>query len=136
AAEAAGALTAAGRRALSREAYASARRLLVRALELEPTLKRRYLAARAAWRLADFATAALEMERVRAEAEAAGDAELEARALTALSDTGLKQRGDTERGAKLAERALELLPDGADVDAHFDALIARESVEGWIGSAT
>jgi hypothetical protein len=35
---------------------------LLRALELEPTLRRRYLAALAAWRLQDLQTVAVEME--------------------------------------------------------------------------
>ena len=37
-----------GKRALSRESNVSARKLLLRATELEPTLERRFLAARAA----------------------------------------------------------------------------------------
>ena len=49
--EAAAALEEAGRRALAREANRAARKLLLRAVELEPTLERRYQAARAAWRL-------------------------------------------------------------------------------------
>src|SRR5215207_5195979 len=60
---AAGALEKAGRRALAREANKSARRLLVRAVELEPTLQRRFLAARAARRIADLPAQAVEMER-------------------------------------------------------------------------
>ena len=52
--EAAEALTKAGRRALSRESFRSARKLLLRAVELAPTLERRYFAGRAAWRLADY----------------------------------------------------------------------------------
>src|SRR3954447_9329937 len=45
---AAAALEKAGRRALSRESYRSGRKLLRRAVELSPTLERRYLAGRAA----------------------------------------------------------------------------------------
>ena len=52
--DAADALTQAGRRALSREGFRSARKLLLRAVELAPTLERRYYAGRAAWRLADM----------------------------------------------------------------------------------
>ena len=52
--EAAEALTEAGLRAFAREANRSARQLFVRAVELEPTLRRRYLAARAADRLSDL----------------------------------------------------------------------------------
>src|SRR5207253_394926 len=55
---AADALAKAGRRALWRESYRTARKLLLRAVELEPTLARRYLAARAAWRLGELAAVA------------------------------------------------------------------------------
>src|SRR5881275_1637376 len=51
---AAKALESAGKRALSRESNLSARKLLLRSVELEPTLKRRFLAARAAWQLGDL----------------------------------------------------------------------------------
>ena len=71
--EAAAALEVAGRRALSREANRSGRKLLLRAVELEPTLQRRFQAARAAWRLADLPAVSREMERVAAEAAAAGE---------------------------------------------------------------
>ena len=64
AAEAAAALEQAGRRALAREANTVARRLLVRAVELESTLERRYLAARAAWRMTDIPTVSTEMLEV------------------------------------------------------------------------
>ena len=70
---AAGALEKAGRRALAQEANQAARRLLVRSVELEPTLQRRFLAARAARRIADLPAQAVEMERVFADATEAGD---------------------------------------------------------------
>src|SRR4029453_16274223 len=47
---AATALEGAGKRALNREAFQTARSQIARALEREPTLRRRYLAALAAWR--------------------------------------------------------------------------------------
>ena len=56
--EAAEALTGAGKRALAREEYKSARGKLLRAVELEPTLRRRYYAARAVWRLGDLTAVA------------------------------------------------------------------------------
>ena len=82
AADAAAALEHAGLRAHAREANRAARRLLVRAVELEPTLERRYLAARAAWRMTDIPTLSTEMEVVREAAHEAGDARIEGRALT------------------------------------------------------
>ncbi len=54
ASETAAVLESAGRRALAREANASARKLLLRSVELEPTLERRYNAARAAWKLSEL----------------------------------------------------------------------------------
>ncbi len=126
--EAAGALTAAGKRVLAREQYKSARRLLVRAVELEPTLKRRYHAARAVWRLGDLTAVAIEMEKVRAEAEREGDGPTEALALTALADAVLRQSGDTARAEQLIERALTLQESETDADAHFDSLFVRASI--------
>jgi predicted ATPase len=52
--ETAAALLKAAKRAIAREAYANARTLALRALELRPTLDARYAAARAAWRLQDW----------------------------------------------------------------------------------
>ena len=79
------ALHAAGKRALAHESNQSARKLLLRSLELEPTLERRYLAARAASQLGDLPTVRDEMTVVAAEAAAAGARDLQARALTALA---------------------------------------------------
>ncbi|MBA3433627.1 MAG: AAA family ATPase, partial [Actinobacteria bacterium] len=53
--ETADALVKAAKRAIAREAYSTARKLGLRALELRPTLEARYVAARAAWRLQDWA---------------------------------------------------------------------------------
>jgi predicted ATPase len=125
AAEAAAALTAAGKRAIAREAYRSARKLLVRAVELEPTLRRRYSAARAAWRLGDLAAVSVEMEKVRAEAEAENDLLTQALALTALGDATMRQSGDVTRAQELVDKALQLQGDKTDPDAHFDALVVR-----------
>ncbi|HEU0303737.1 MAG TPA: adenylate/guanylate cyclase domain-containing protein [Gaiellaceae bacterium] len=132
--EAAEVLTIAGKRALAREQYKSARKLLVRAVELEPTLRRRYYAGRAVWRMGDLTAVTLEMEKVRQEAQAAGEAHLEALALTALSDAVLKQSGDTERAQTLIDRALELQEAETDVDAHFDSLMVRVGIGVTRGS--
>ena len=87
--DAAAALEGAGRRALHREAFQTARKQLLRAVELEPTLRRRYLAAHAAWRLVDIPTVTDEMQRVESDAAAAGESRIQARALTALAETAL-----------------------------------------------
>jgi class 3 adenylate cyclase/tetratricopeptide (TPR) repeat protein len=132
--EAAAALEQAGRRALWREAFWSARKLLVRAVELGPTLERRYLVARAAWRLADFAAVAVEMERVREEAAAAGDHLLEGRALTGLAEVELNLHADAAAALARVDQALELLEPGGDVPL-FDALWARTHVLNWLGDS-
>ena len=102
AAEAAAALAAAGKRALSREANRAARRLLLRAVELEPTLERRYRAAVAAWRLDDLPAVAAEMEEVQRAAEQAGDDSIHGRALTALAEVALLRDADLPRARELA----------------------------------
>src|SRR5215210_5496674 len=65
AARAAQVLEQAGRRALSREAFRGARHLLLRSVELEPTLERRWFAARAAARMGDWLAVPPEMAAVR-----------------------------------------------------------------------
>ena len=131
--EAATALEAAGRRALSREAFKTARKLLRRSVELEPTLERRYLAARAAWRLADLPAVAAEMERVRAEAEEAGDRKLQGRALTALAEVTLFQHADVGRARDLSERSLAALGGVVHPPTWFEALMVRAQVDAWVG---
>ena len=132
AAETAVVLETAGRRALQREANRSARKLLRRAVELDATLERRFHAARAAWRLGDLPTVAVEMEAVRAAAAEAGDHTIEGRALTALADIALLRDADLPRGRELVERALGLLED-AGPEARFDALEQRAYIGWWLG---
>ena len=129
---AATALEKAGRRALAREANNSARRLLVRAVELEPTLQRRFLAARAARRIADLPAQAVEMERVFADATEAGDTRLQGLALTALADNALMRDADLPRGRELVEQALVLLEDGKPED-RYEALVMRARIGWWLG---
>jgi len=129
---AAAAVETAGRRALAREANSSARRLLVRAVELEPTLQRRFLAARAARRIADLPAQAVEMERVFADATDAGDKRLQGLALTALADNALMRDADLPRGRDLVEQALVLLEDGKPED-RYEALTMRARIGWWLG---
>ena len=131
-AETAAVLETAGRRALQRESNRSARKLLRRAGELEPTLERRFHSARAAWRLGDLPTVAVEMEAVREAASAGGDRILEGRALTALAEIALLRDADLPRGRELVERALVLLED-AGPQARFDALEQRSYISWWLG---
>jgi class 3 adenylate cyclase/tetratricopeptide (TPR) repeat protein len=124
-------LTHAGRRALSRESFGSARKLLVRAVELAPTLERRYFAARAAWRLGDMSAVIVEMEDVVAAAEAAGERQLQGRALTALAEAVLSQRADAAAARRLVEQAVEVLADEAP-DIRFEAFRAAGAVATWL----
>ncbi len=111
ASETAAVLESAGRRAMAREANASARKLLLRSVELEPTLERRYNAARAAWKLSNFAATYAEMEAVRADAAQAGNRRIEAWALIGLAESTLLRNADVESAAVLADMALDVVPE-------------------------
>jgi class 3 adenylate cyclase/tetratricopeptide (TPR) repeat protein len=129
---AAKALEAAGRRALSLESNQSARKLLLRAVELEPTLQRRFLAARAASQLGDLPVVRDEMSVVEEEAAAAGARDIQSRALTALSEAVAALDGEYGRAVELADKALEVVePD--DHEGRFTALDRRARIARWIG---
>jgi class 3 adenylate cyclase/tetratricopeptide (TPR) repeat protein len=130
--KAAAALEAAGIRALAREANRSGRHLLERAVELEPTLERRYQAARAAWRLDDIPAVSVEMERVRADAKQAGNRLIEGRALVALGEVTAFRDSDSPRARQLIEEGLALLgPD--DFIGRSDALRQLSTLARWEG---
>jgi predicted ATPase/class 3 adenylate cyclase len=129
---AAKALQAAGKRALARESNQSARKLLLRAFELEPTLERRYLAARAASQLGELLVVKDEMAIVADEAAAAGDRGLQARALTHLAENASSLDGELTRAAELADAALAAVED-EDHEGRFFALDRRARVARWIG---
>ncbi len=131
--EAATALEKAGRRAVAREANQAARRLFRRSVDLEPTLERRFQAARAAWRLDDLPTVAAEMEVVRTSAAEAGDRNVEGRASTVLAEVALLRDADLPHGRELVESALELLLNGEPED-RFHALTTRSRIEWWLGN--
>ena len=133
--ETAAALVKAAKRAIAREAYANARSLALRALELRPTLGARYIAARAAWRLQDWGAVQVEMAKVRDHAAQEGDRVYQALALTALGEASLKREGDAMRARELVDEALEILPPDSDAVAHFDALMARAFIGVWLGSS-
>jgi class 3 adenylate cyclase/tetratricopeptide (TPR) repeat protein len=132
AAEAAEALQLAGKRALSREALASARKLLLQALELEPNLDRRYLAAKAAWRMGDLPAVSIEMEQTVREAEAAGNRRVEGRALTALAHTILYRDADLARARELAQRAYGAVAGDDDIGS-YEALDMLSTIAWWEG---
>jgi len=129
--EAAAELNHAGRRALSRESFASARKLLVRAVELAPTLERRYFAARAAWRLGDWPAVIVEMEEVATAADELDERQLQGRALTALSEAVLNQRADATAARELVERAAKVLAEEAP-EIRFETFRAAAMVATWL----
>ena len=131
--EAAAALEEAGRRALAREANETGRRLLISALELEPTLERRYQAARAAWRLTDIPAVSIEMGRVLEEAREVGDRRLEGRALIALAEVAVYRDADPSAAQELAEQALSVLDEDDEMGRH-DALEKLTLVAWWEGN--
>jgi tetratricopeptide (TPR) repeat protein len=131
-AEAADVLERAGCRALAREANRTARRLLLRSIELEPSLARRFHAARAAWRLWELPAASDEMEEVRTQAETAGERTIEGLALTQLAEIVLNRHADVEQGRTLGLEALDLLA-GAPGDARSEALTLLSSIGWWEG---
>ena len=133
--EAAAALETAGRRSLAREANRSGRKQLLRALELEPTLERRFQAARAAWRLGDLPAVSREMERVRADAADEGDRWCQARALAALAEVALNRDADVDEANRLAALALDVA-DGNDYEPRFDALHVLNTGAWWRGRLT
>jgi class 3 adenylate cyclase/tetratricopeptide (TPR) repeat protein len=132
--ETAGALVKAAKRAIAREAYGTARKLGLRAIELRPTLWARYVAARAAWRLQDWASVQVEMEKVRDQARSEGERVVEALALTGLAEANLKRNGDAAGARVLVDEALRILAGENDPVAHFDALMARAVLSAWLGS--
>jgi class 3 adenylate cyclase/tetratricopeptide (TPR) repeat protein len=132
--ETAQALTQAGKRALSREAFRSARKLLLRAVELAPTLDRRYLAGRAAWRLADFPAVLVEMGDVAEDAARAGERRVQGRALTALAEAVLQHRADAVTARRLVGDAVEVLA-GEHPEIRFEPLWVGTQVAAWFGDA-
>jgi predicted ATPase/class 3 adenylate cyclase len=130
--EAAAALEEAGRRALAREANRSARKLFLRSQELEPTLERRYQAAKAAWHLSDLPAVSVEMDEVCRAAEAAGDPRIQGSALTALAEVAILRDADLPRAQQLAERALAVLGE-EQAAARYRALSVRGTIAWYHG---
>ncbi len=134
ASEAAAALEAAGRRALARESYGAARNLLVRSAGLEPTLERRYSAARAAWRLGDLPALSAEMEDIAREAAESGNRRITIRALSALAEARLHHGADPTSARELIDAALTMAEEG-DHEGRFGAQVVRSHAARWEGDA-
>jgi class 3 adenylate cyclase/tetratricopeptide (TPR) repeat protein len=125
--EAAEALTEAGLRAFAREANRTARQHLLRSVELEPSLRRRYLAARAADRLSDLPAVSREMEEVLAAAIQEGDRWTQGRALVTLAEAAVLREADVQAAEQMIDEALEVLEDD-DLTGRFRALRARGTI--------
>jgi tetratricopeptide (TPR) repeat protein len=128
------ALEEAGRRALRRGSLGASRRILLRAVELEPSPERRYLAAHAAWQLEDVPTVGDEAEIVLAEARAAGLRDIEGRALVLLANLALHADGDATRAHDLADEALAILPED-DLSGLYDAHSLVMTIFWWLGNS-
>jgi class 3 adenylate cyclase/tetratricopeptide (TPR) repeat protein len=131
---AASALKQTGRRAMRRGSWKVARRTLLRAVELDPTPERRYLAAHAAWRLSDVPTVGEEAEAALAEARAAGLPDVEGRALVLLADLALHADGDVTRAHDLADEALAILPED-ELAGLYDTHALITTIYWWLGNA-
>jgi class 3 adenylate cyclase/tetratricopeptide (TPR) repeat protein len=125
--EAAEALAEAGLRAFAREANRTARQHFVRSVELEPTLRRRYLAARAAERLSDLPAISREMEEVLAAAIQEGDRWTQGRALVSLAEAAVLREADVHAAEQMIEEALEVFEED-DLTGRFRALRARGTI--------
>src|SRR4051812_40213617 len=128
--EAAEALAEAGLRAFAREANRTARQHFVRAVELEPTLRRRYLAARAADRLSDLPAVSREMEEVLAAAIQEGDGWTQGRALVTLAEAAVLRDADVRAAEEMIDNALEVF-EADDLTGRYRALRARATIS-WM----
>ena len=80
--------------------------------ELEPTLERRYHAARAAWRMSELPDRlGRDDARCWKGHAQAGDSTVEGKALTALAEVALLREGDLTKATELIDAALEALPE-------------------------
>ena len=130
---AADALEEAGRRALRRGALRVARRTLLRAVELESSPERRYLAAHAAWRLADVPTLEDEAKEVLEEARVAEQRDVQGRALVLLADLALHSEGDVTGAHDLADEALAILPE-QELTGLYEAHALITTIFWWLGN--
>ena len=130
--DAAQALESAAKRALARESYETGRKLALQALDLAPTLRRRYVAARAALRLGDLPAVSTEMERVALEAEEAGNRAIHGRALAGLAQATLFREADVARARELGDRALATI-DGTDDEGRYEVLDLLSTIGWWVG---
>ena len=129
--DAAEALHTAGKRALAREANRSARKLFVRAAELEPTLRTPLPGG--AGRPPDLRPPAVsaEMELVARDAKEQGEQRIYGLALVGLAETALLRDADVLRAKDLAEQALVAL-EHENAAARYEALAMLAHIAWWL----
>jgi tetratricopeptide (TPR) repeat protein len=132
--EAARAMEGSGRRSLRRGSFVAARSQLLRAVELESTVDRRYLAARTAWRLSDVPTVREEALAVLADARAEHNPNIEGRTLVLLAEIALSGDNDVARASELADEGLRTIPEDQLKGLH-DARSVLASIAWWVGDA-
>ncbi len=132
--DAAAALEGAGRRSFHRSSFTAARSQFVRAVALEPTLERRYLAAQSACRLSDTPTVREEAPVVLEEARTESAPDIEGRALLLLAEIALRADSDVAHARELAHQALEVLPDD-ELQGLYDARSLLATLGWWVGDA-
>jgi class 3 adenylate cyclase/tetratricopeptide (TPR) repeat protein len=132
--EAAEAVEGSGRRSLRRGSFVAARSQLLRSVELESTVERRYLAARTAWRLSDVPTVREEALGVLADARAENNKNIEGRTLVLLAEIALSGDNDVARASELADEGLRTIPDDQLKGLH-DARSVLAMIAWWVGDA-
>ena len=106
-----------------------------RAVELEPTVKRRYFARPGGRRASPTSsTAREEAQAVLEDARAEGDRRFEGRALVLLAEIALRADSDVTCATELADQALEALPED-DLHGLYDARTLLATIAWWVGDA-
>src|SRR4029078_5134603 len=92
----------------------------------EPTLRRRYFAAAAAWSLSDVQCARTDAELVLEEARREHARDIEGRTLVLLAEIALRADSDVARASRLAAEALEALPE-EELVGRYDAQLIHST---------
>src|SRR3954454_23734519 len=79
--------------------------------------------------MTELPTVCVETSQVFGEGGAAGDREIEGKALSALAEVALLRDGDTGRATELIDAALDALP----ADGRFSALVVQGKIAWTLG---
>ena len=127
------ALVKAARRAMAREAYANARTLGLRAVELKPDARGALRRGASGVEAAGLVSSAGGDGAGARPGARGADTTVRGAALTALAEASLKRDGDAVPHESTIDEALELLDRDKDAVALFEALSAGV-VGAWLGS--